>query len=96
MFFPTKHAIGLKSADGIEVLIHVGINTVELEGKHFHALREAGEQIKAGDRLLTFDLDAIRSEGYDLTTAVLVTSPGQITPVKTGEVKPLDKIMTVS
>ena len=96
MFFPTRHAIGLKSNDGIELLIHVGINTVELEGKHFTALKEAGETVKAGDRLLAFDKEAIQNAGYDVTTAVLVTSPGEVQTVHTGETKLLAKVLTVS
>ncbi len=96
MFFDTKHAIGLLSSDGTEILIHVGINTVELNGAHFQALKESGDQVKAGDRLLTFDMDAIKKAGYDLTTAVLVSAPEHVEVVKTGEVKALDKILTVS
>ncbi len=96
MLFPTKHAIGLKSRDGIELLIHVGINTVELEGKHFTALKQAGETVKAGDLLLSFDQEAIRQAGYDVTTAVLVTSPGSVQTVHTGETKLLEKVLTVS
>ena len=96
MFFPTRHAIGLRSNDGIELLIHVGINTVELEGKHFTALKETGETVKAGDRLLSFDKEAIQNAGYDVTTAVLVTSPGETKAVHTGETKLLEKVLTVS
>lgn len=96
MFFDTKHAIGLLSDDGTEILIHVGINTVELNGAHFQALKESGDKVKAGDRLLTFDMDAIKKAGYDLTTAVLVSAPEHVEVVKTGEVKALDKILTVS
>lgn len=96
MFFDTKHAIGLMSNDGIEILIHVGINTVELEGKHFKALKESGDQVKAGDRLLEFDMSAIQAAGYDLTTAVLVSAPETVEVVKTGSVKPLDKILTTN
>lgn len=96
MFFDTKHAIGLLSDDGTEILIHVGINTVELNGAHFQALKESGDKVKAGERLLTFDMDAIKKAGYDLTTAVLVSAPEHVEVVKTGEVKALDKILTVS
>ena len=95
MFFDTRHAIGLVSESGTEVLIHVGINTVELQGKHFCPLREAGEKVKAGDRLLEFDMEAIAAEGYDLTTAVLVSAPEQVRIVKTGEVEELEKILVV-
>lgn len=93
MFFDTKHAIGLVSNDGVEILIHVGVNTVELQGKHFTPLKQSGDLVKAGDRLLEFDMDAIKAAGYDLTTAVLVPAPNHVKMVKTGEVKQLDKIL---
>lgn len=73
--FETKHAIGLTSDAGIEVLVHVGLNTVALEGKYFKALVAEGDSVKAGQPLLTFDAKAIASEGYDLTTPVIVTNP---------------------
>jgi len=95
MFFDTRHAIGLMSQDGIEILLHVGINTVELNGEHFKALKESGDKVRAGEKLLEFDMAAIRAAGYDLTTAVLVSEPEQVEIVKTGEAKALDKILTV-
>ncbi len=95
MFFDTRHAIGLVSESGTEILIHVGINTVELQGKHFHALKESGDKVKAGDPLLEFDMEAIRAAGYDLTTAVLVSAPEQVEIAASGEVEMLDKILTV-
>ena len=96
MFFDTKHAIGLVSDDGVEILIHVGVNTVELQGKHFTPLKQSGDKVKAGDRLLKFDMDAIKAAGYDLTTAVLVPAPNHVEVVKTGDVKQLDKILATS
>lgn len=95
MFFDTKHAIGLVSESGTEILIHVGINTVELNGKHFTALKESGAKVKAGERLLEFDMDAIKAEGYDITTAVLVSAPEQVEVLKTGDVEALEKILAV-
>ncbi len=92
----TKHAIGLVSDDGMEILIHVGVNTVELQGKYFTPLKQSGDKVKAGDRLLEFDMDAIKEAGYDLTTAVLVPAPNHVELVKTGDVKQLDKILTTS
>lgn len=95
MFFDTKHAVGLVSESGTEILIHVGINTVELNGKHFRALKESGAKVKAGERLLEFDMEAIKEAGYDITTAVLVSAPEQVKVVKTGDVKALEKILEV-
>jgi len=72
--FPTGHAIGIRSDNGIEVLIHVGMDTVRLNGEYFNKLAEAGTRVKAGDLLLTFDMEAIAKAGYDLTTPVLITN----------------------
>jgi beta-glucoside PTS system EIICBA component len=72
--FPTKHAMGLVSDDGVEVLIHVGINTVELNGKYFDAHVEQGQRITKGQTLLTFDLERIKQAGYLTQTPIIVTN----------------------
>lgn len=73
--FDTKHAIGLTSDDGgVEVLIHLGVNTVELKGKYITAHVAAGEKVKAGQVLLEFDLEKIAAAGYNTTVAVLVSN----------------------
>lgn len=69
--FPTKHAIGIVADDGTEVLLHIGINTVNLQGKYFTAHIEQGDRVKAGDPIVSFDKQAIEKEGY--STEVLVT-----------------------
>ncbi len=74
MMFKTKHAIGLKSNDGAEVLIHVGMDTVQLEGKHFKSFVKDGDKVNIGDTLVEFDMEAIKKEGYELTTPVIVTN----------------------
>lgn len=74
MVFPTKHAIGMQCGDA-ELLIHVGLNTVELNGEHYTVHTEEGAKVKKGDLLLEFDAEAIRKAGYMLTTPVLVTNP---------------------
>lgn len=73
--FPTGHAFGLRHADGTEVLIHIGLDTVRLNGEHFDVKVTSGQQVRAGDLLVTFDGDAIEQAGYDLTTPVIVTNP---------------------
>jgi glucose-specific phosphotransferase system IIA component len=73
--FDTKHAIGLTSDDGgVEVLIHVGINTVELKGKHMTALVAAGDHVEEGQPILEFDLEKIKEAGFDPTVAVVVSN----------------------
>ena len=72
--FNTKHAIGLRSNSGVEVLIHVGIDTVNLEGKHFISHVKQGDKIKLNDLLVEFDIDAIKNEGYEVITPVIVTN----------------------
>lgn len=72
--FPTKHAIGIVSEDGCEVLIHIGIDTVRLEGEGFHALVKQGDTVKAGQELITFDLARLIEMGYDLTTPIIITN----------------------
>jgi beta-glucoside PTS system EIICBA component len=74
MIFPTSHAIGLTSEDGVEVLIHIGLDTVQLEGKHFTAHVKDGQAIKKGDVLVEFDIAGIKGAGYKLTTPVIVTN----------------------
>lgn len=73
--FKTKHAIGITSDNGAEILIHIGIDTVKLGGKHFTAHVEDGEFVEMGQTLVTFDMEAIKAEGYDLITPVLITNP---------------------
>ena len=94
--FDTKHAIGLTSSDGIELLIHVGINTVELGGKHFKAYVNTGDQVKAGQKLVSFDIPAIKKAGYDVTTAVLVSNRDHVTVLKTGPAKKMEKLLTAT
>lgn len=73
-FFPTGHAIGITADNGMEILIHVGMDTVKLEGKYFTPKAQQGDRVKQGDLLLEFDIDGIRSEGYTLETPVIVTN----------------------
>ncbi|GAA5031752.1 beta-glucoside-specific PTS transporter subunit IIABC [Microbacterium fluvii] len=72
--FPTGHAIGLRSVNGAEVLIHIGIDTVKLNGEHFTLHVTSGQEVKAGDLLVEFDGDAIERAGYDTITPVIVTN----------------------
>nr|WP_154893760.1 beta-glucoside-specific PTS transporter subunit IIABC [Paenibacillus xylanexedens] len=86
--FKTKHAIVVRSDNGMELLIHVGINTVKLRGQYFESHVAAGTRVQAGDKLLSFELDQIAKE-YDITTAMVVTNTADykdIQPVNLGEI----------
>ena len=72
--FPTKHAIGLRSASGLEVLIHIGLETVSLEGEGFEALVKQGDQVKMGDKLITFDMAIINEKASSTITPVVLTN----------------------
>lgn len=72
--FETKHAIGLTADNGTEILIHIGLDTVKLGGKHFTAHVKSGDRVKSGDLLVEFDIKAIQEEGYEIITPVLVTN----------------------
>lgn len=74
MIFPTKHAIGLTSDNGVELLIHIGLETVELNGQYFESFVETGQKIKAGDMLIKVDIEKLKELGYDITTPVIVTN----------------------
>lgn len=78
----TKHAVGLESTDGIELLIHVGMDTVKMNGAGFTALVKEGSTVKAGTPLLKVDLNAIRAAGYPTTTAVIVTNSDDLSGVE--------------
>lgn len=95
----SRHAVGIVSADGIEVLVHIGINTVNLNGKYFKALVAKGDEVRAGQRLIEFDRAAIIRSGYDVITPVIITNSDdyQEIAVVTGQtVQVLDKIMEVT
>ena len=98
MVFDTKHALGLNNGKGIELLIHVGLNTVELDGRFYETYVNSGDAIKAGQKLLSFDMEGIKNAGYDLTTPVIVTNSDDWSDVRTekaGNTMVLEKIITV-
>lgn len=80
-FFPTGHAVGLVTDTGIELLMHVGMDTVQLGGKGFQPFAEAGDVVKKGQKLLEFDMKLIQEAGYSLVTPVLVTNSDDYTEV---------------
>lgn len=95
--FHTGHAIGI-CANGVETLIHIGINTVELEGEGFHVKVKQGDQVKKGDLLVTFDKSFIEEKGYDSTVIFIVTAmgDGESLETETGkEINSLERVMSI-
>ncbi|MCI8438730.1 MAG: PTS transporter subunit EIIC [Oscillospiraceae bacterium] len=96
--FDTHHAIGLVTGDGVEVLLHIGINTVELGGKHFEAHVQVGDKVKKGDLLLSFDIDAVKAAGYLCTTPMIICNTDDyqsVTPLAQGKIQSGTPILEV-
>ncbi|MBQ2766214.1 MAG: PTS glucose transporter subunit IIA, partial [Clostridia bacterium] len=88
--FDTRHAVNIKGVDGCEILLHIGIDTVKLNGKYFTAHVNSGQTVKRGDLLLSFDMKGIKNEGYKLTSPIVVCNSdeyGEIKTVVSGEVR---------
>ena len=96
--FDTKHAVGLSTESGMELLIHIGINTVELGGKYYTTHVKDGDQVKKGQLLVSFDMDKIKEAGYDVTTPLIVTNSDDYKDVKVlreGAVTSVDKVLEI-
>ncbi len=94
----TKHAIGLIGPEEMEMLIHVGVDTVKMQGEGFEVFVSEGDTVKAGQRLMTFSIDKIKESGYSTTTAVLLNNSddfGNFKVIKTGPVKVSEPIITI-
>lgn len=98
MLYETKHAIGIQGDDGTEILLHIGIDTVKLEGKPFTAHVKTGDHVKKGDLLLDVDLDAIKKAGYDTTTPVIISNTADFASIDAVTGKNVtcgDKVLTL-
>lgn len=96
MVFDTLHAVTLTAEDGTEILIHVGLDTVKLNGKHYKACVKNRDSVKVGDLLLEFDPDAIKAESYDMITPVIISNSGDFGDILTvtgQDVHPGDSII---
>ena len=99
MLYDTKHAIGLVSDDGIEILIHIGLDTVKLNGEHFTAHVAQGDAVTCGQTLVTFDMGAITKAGYPLVTPVIVSNTPKysaVNNIKLGDTDFSEKILSVA
>ena len=85
VIMPSKHAVGITSDNGVEVLIHVGLDTVKLDGKHFESFVEKGDKVKKGDKLLEFNIEGIHKEGYPTITPVIITNTSDYASVEVNE-----------
>ncbi|BGE82437.1 PTS sugar transporter subunit IIA [Staphylococcus petrasii] len=100
--FPTKHAIGLKADNGLELLVHIGLDTVQLDGQGFEILVNSGDTVKVGDPLLKFDLEYIRKNAKDVISPIIITNSDQteslhiddVQAVVKGETKVIDVTMS--
>ncbi|WP_234123635.1 beta-glucoside-specific PTS transporter subunit IIABC [Clostridium hydrogenum] len=98
MIFETKHSLAMKSEDGTEILFHVGLDTVNLNGKYFYPEVSVGKSVKQGDLLLRFDLDKIIEEGFDPVTSVIITNrpDAKIETVESKEVDKRDNVLEIN
>lgn len=94
-FFPTGHAIGMTTEDGAEILMHVGMNTVKLEGKYFTPKAKQGDHVKKGQVLLEFDIQKIKKAGYSTVTPVLITNSDQYTDIVPTDAKQANRGDTI-
>ena len=98
MIIDSKHAVSIISDQGVEILIHVGLDTVKLKGEFYKAFVSTGDKVKTGDLLLEFDIEHIKTAGYDVITPVVICNTSDytaITPVTGQSVEELEKILTI-
>ncbi|TCL65337.1 PTS system IIA component (Glc family) [Hydrogenispora ethanolica] len=95
--FPTKHAIGLRTAEGLEILLHIGIDTVGMKGEGFESFVTAGQKVKAGDKLMTFDLALIGQKAKSTALPMIITNMDRVKSVscRYGPVNPHSKVAEV-
>ncbi len=96
--FPTLHGVGITTEEGVEILIHVGLDTVKLKGEHFTAYVQEGARVRKGDLLLEADLEAIRAAGYPTITPVLICNSNDYKEIKAEaekEVKQGDTVLRI-
>ena len=97
MIFPTGHAVTMVTQEGVELLIHFGMDTVELKGKYFTVKTKEGDSVKKGDLLIEADIEEIKREGYEITTPIVVTNSNDFSDIisQTGKVEAGDPVMKI-
>lgn len=98
MVFDTKHAVSMTSESGIEILIHIGLDTVSLKGEPFTAHVASGDKVKAGDLLLEFDIDAIKAAGLDTVSPIVICNTPDYSEINASvgkDVKALEEVLTI-
>lgn len=93
--FPTNHAVGIKTNNGLEVLIHIGLETVAMEGKGFEGHVSEGDKVEKGDKLVTFDMDLVKSEANSTISPVIITNSDVLESFDLKEVTDVDRADTV-
>jgi PTS system beta-glucosides-specific IIC component len=98
ILFETKHAVSIISDQGTEILIHIGLDTINLRGEHFRSFVKANDKVKAGDKLIEFDIDKIKEAGYDVITPIVICNTAAYSNIQsfTGKtVKQMEQIMSL-
>ena len=93
--FPTNHAVGIKTNNGLEVLIHIGLETVAMEGKGFEGHVSEGDKVEKGDKLVTFDMDLVKSEANSTISPVIITNSDVLDSFDLKEVTDVDRADTI-
>ncbi|MBM7097213.1 PTS glucose transporter subunit IIA [Bacillus sp. H-16] len=83
--FPTKHAVGLRTVNGVEILIHIGIETVNMQGEGFEAFVKEGDKVAAGDKLITFDMDLVNEKAESTITPIIITNGDAVSDLQKEE-----------
>ena len=94
VLFPTAHAFGVRTPEGVEILVHVGVDTVNLRGEGFTALKGQGDRVTAGEPVIRFNLELVRSKAPSMLSPVLITTGQAFQVLKEGEVKGGDPILS--
>ena len=98
--FPTKHAVGIRAENGAEILIHIGLETVSLDGEGFTSYVGEGDQVKQGDKLIRFDMDIIREKAKSTVTPIIITNTDDMSNIEAKTIKEViagqDEILQVT